>query len=394
MKVLMTADTLGGVWTYCMELCAALAPYEIDISLATMGRKLSPEQRWQVNRLPHVEIHESTYRLFWMQNAWQDVEKAGAWLLSLEQELKPDVVHLNDLGHSELNWKTPVVLVGHSCVFSWWEAVHKQAPPAEWRRYRETATRGVRQADQLIAPSQWMLNALIHYYGPAKACGVIYNGRDFPPLAQDFSSWAEPNVSSNYNTVWNTTKKCEAEPLIFAAGRIWDHAKNIAAVAKIANQLSWPVYAAGEQADPNGGTNIPEGINCLGYLNSDEMAQWLRRAAIYVAPAHYEPFGLSILEAARAGCALVLGDIASLREVWGDTAEYVDPDDSGQLKQVLTMLIEEPNRRQYLARQAWQQAQRYTASKMAAEYMRCYRNLVTSVSKQEQIDKPLSGARA
>ncbi len=31
-------------------------------------------------------------------------------------------------------------------------------------------------------------------------------------------------------------------------------------------------------------------------------------------PARYEPFGLSVLEAALSGCALVLGDIPSLRE--------------------------------------------------------------------------------
>ena len=52
----------------------------------------------------------------------------------------------------------------------------------------------------------------------------------------------------------------------------------------------------------------------------------IARAAIYALPAHYEPFGLSILEAAMSGCALVLGDIPSLREIWGDAAVFVHPD--------------------------------------------------------------------
>jgi hypothetical protein len=58
-------------------------------------------------------------------------------------------------------------------------------------------------------------------------------------------------------------------------------------------------------------------VRCLGPLEASELAGWMHRAAIYALPARYEPFGLSALEAAQAGCALVLGDLSSLREVWG-----------------------------------------------------------------------------
>ena len=47
----------------------------------------------------------------------------------------------------------------------------------------------------------------------------------------------------------------------------------------------------------------------LGVLAPAELRRKLERAAIFAAPALYEPFGLGILEAAAAGCALVLGDI-------------------------------------------------------------------------------------
>src|SRR5690606_9591791 len=123
MKILMTTDTLGGVWTYCMELCAALKPHGVDIILATMGRKLSPIQHRQLQRLANVQLRESEFRLCWMEDPWDDIEEAGEWLLALEREVEPDLVHLNDLGHGNLPWQSPVLLVGHSCVFSWWDAV-------------------------------------------------------------------------------------------------------------------------------------------------------------------------------------------------------------------------------------------------------------------------------
>ena len=38
--VLMTADTVGGVWTYAVELVRALAPHRVTVALATMGASL------------------------------------------------------------------------------------------------------------------------------------------------------------------------------------------------------------------------------------------------------------------------------------------------------------------------------------------------------------------
>ena len=73
----------------------------------------------------------------------------------------------------------------------------------------------------------------------------------------------------------------------------------------------------------------------LGRLDERRWPSGWPRAAIYALPARYEPFGLSALEAALSGCALVLGDIPSLREVWGDAAVFVPPDDAGGLRDAL-----------------------------------------------------------
>jgi glycosyltransferase involved in cell wall biosynthesis len=182
--------------------------------------------------------------------------------------------------------------------------------------------------------------------------------------------------------------------VIFAAGRIWDEAKNIASLVSIADDLPLPVYVAGESAQPgrpdDDGDGTQSGAHYLGFLNKEEMAHWLQRASIYVAPAHYEPFGLGILEAARSGCALVLGDIPSLREVWADAAEYVDPLNPQQLKAAVDRLATSPSRRHYLAQRAWQRAQVYTAERMANDYVQCYRTLVHGPHAVAQSAKALA----
>jgi glycogen(starch) synthase len=74
--ILMTADTVGGVWTYALELVKGLAPQGTHVHLATMGAPLSAAQWQQVAALPNLTIRESTYRLEWMDEPWDDVARA------------------------------------------------------------------------------------------------------------------------------------------------------------------------------------------------------------------------------------------------------------------------------------------------------------------------------
>ena len=102
------------------------------------------------------------------------------------------------------------------------------------------------------------------------------------------------------------------------------------------------------------------------------MAAWLARAAVFALPARYEPFGLLPLEAALSGCALVLGDIESLREVWGDAADYVDPDDADALARTINTLIASPERLHAASGAAYAQAVGYGMERTAAAYVDLY----------------------
>jgi glycosyltransferase involved in cell wall biosynthesis len=164
---------------------------------------------------------------------------------------------------------------------------------------------------------------------------------------------------------------------VLTAGRVWDEAKNVAAVSRVAPRLAWPVYVAGEDRHPDsGGTASTEHVHFLGRLPAGELARWYARAAIFALPARYEPFGLGPLEAGLAGCALVLGDLPSLREVWGDAALYVPPDDSAALHATLAGLIADPGRRTERGRRARDHALRYSPERMAQGYLALYAALL------------------
>ena len=354
----MTADTVGGVWTYALELARALGKYSIDVAIATMGPEPSRPQCEEASAIRNVDLFKSGYKLEWMQDPWSEVRAAGEWLLSLERRLKPDLVHLNGYAHAALPWKSPKLVVGHSCVYSWWRAVRSRKPPAEWNAYKTAVQRGLRAADLVVAPTQAMLDALNENYPLCigERGRVVSNGLD----PHDFS----PALKQKF---------------IFTAGRLWDEAKNIQTLAGVAWQLPWALCLAGEKQNADNGVSLVLKDNCyaLGNLPRDVLRRWYSCAAIYVLPARYEPFGLTVLEAALSGCALVLGDIESLRENWGEAAVFVNPEDRLGMRDVLFKLVNDEGYRARLGRAAREHALQFSAGAMAEQYVDVYRNLLS-----------------
>lgn len=353
-RLLMTADTIGGVWTYALELSEALSPFGIEVCLATMGAPASQKQKEAISKTGNIKLFESSYKLEWMEDPWKDVEESGKWLLDLEKTLEPDIIHLNDFSHGALPFQAPKLVVGHSCVYSWYYAVKHHAPHEAWYKYKEKVTRGIKGADLVTAPTNAMLSLLRHHYGSFRSPGAIYNAR----RADDFL----PGLK---------------EDIVLSAGRLWDEAKNVSMLAWVAPRLKWPVYMAGEKEDPEGRfIQTFGGVNWLGRLSSKEMAYWMKRASIFALPARYEPFGLSPLEAALSGCALVLGDIPSLREVWQDSAWFVKPDDYDGLVKAVNTLIEDDDLRLENVKKVRRRALYFTPERMAKGYLGLYRNLI------------------
>jgi glycogen synthase len=352
--VLMSADAVGGVWRYAVDLGGALVDRGVRVTVAVMGPPPDAAARREAEHRGLVVLHRP-YRLEWMDEPWEDVRRAGQWLLALERTLLPDVVHLNGYAHASLFWSAPVLVVAHSCVCTWWRAVKGERAPGRLDAYRSAVAAGLAGAARVVAPTRAMLDALEAEYSVAVRTQVLPNGQ---------SDAGVPRLPS--------TPK---EPVVLSAGRAWDEAKNIAALCAVAHDIPWPVYVAGDDHEPGGQScNLPA-VRRLGRLHRADLRTWYARAAIYAMPARYEPFGLSVLEAASAGCALVLGDIPSLRENWDGAAEFVAPGDHSALAGTLRRLIERPARRDELARLASARAAQFSIERTADEYLRLYEDL-------------------
>ena len=346
----MTADTVGGVWTYALDLARGLAVHKVEINIATMGAPLGPAQAREAAQIRNLNVFESNYKLEWMDDPWDDIHAAGEWLLRLEEVTRPQIIHLNGYCHASLPWRAPALVVCHSCVLSWGEAVRQGQSFGEWNRYAEEVKQGLRAAHFVVAPSKAMLEATVRHYGSLGKTAVIPNGRSCFRF--------HPRIK---------------QPFVFAAGRMWDEAKNLTVLSTAAEGISWPVYVAGEVRDE---TRNDKAVH-LGKLSTEEMADWLGRASVYALPAKYEPFGLSVLEAAISACALVLGDIPSLRENWEGAAMFVNPNDAQAVSKAIQRLIEDPAERGRLAAAAELRSQDFTVERFVKSYMTLYEELAT-----------------
>jgi glycosyltransferase involved in cell wall biosynthesis len=353
--ILMTTDAVGGVWVYATMLARALAQQGDRITLVTLGPAPNNEQRAALADISRIDVIITGLALEWMDPAGEDRRRAAETLLSLAHELRPDVVHLNSYREGALAWPAPALVVAHSCVLSWWEACHGCLPDEpRWLAYAEAVEAGLRAADAWVAPTAAFGGTIDSLYAPPTRGSVIHNGIETDrPRAR------------------------EKREIILAAGRVWDRAKNLGALLAASPGLPWPVEIAGPLNGPCGEVT-PQNANVrfLGELPRSQLLALMREAAIYAAPASYEPFGLGILEAAHSGCALVLSDIPTLRELWDDAAMFVEPDNPENITAVLQLLCREPKLRSELQAAASARAEHYAIETTAAKYSALYDRLL------------------
>jgi glycosyltransferase involved in cell wall biosynthesis len=160
---------------------------------------------------------------------------------------------------------------------------------------------------------------------------------------------------------------------------MWDAAKNVSALARASKGLDWPVFVAGPGSD-SAGEDSGE-LTLIGNLSHTSLRARMQSAAIFAGAARYEPFGLSVLEAASAGCALVLSDIPTFRELWNGAALFVELNSDRALHEALAGLCTDYRERARLQVAARQRSECYSLARTVEAYHALYRRLLASRSR-------------
>ena len=355
-RLMMTTDAVGGVWVFATTLARSLGLASFEVLLVTLGPRPTAAQTAMVRGCRGVSLVETDLQLEWQDPAGADVCHADTVLRAIADRFGPDLVHFNSFREAMFHWKVPTIAVAHSCVNSWAAACRETDAFTgdEWKTYTLSVEAGLRNADVWVAPTWAFREQLLRRYGLCQGGEVIWNGVE---------SGRGPSAGKR--------------PLVLSAGRLWDKAKNLSAVASAAPSVEWPIKIAGS-SELKRTTSSTALTNCefVGEMSHAALLGEMESASVFVSPALYEPFGLSVLEAASAGCALLLSDIPTFRELWDGAAAFFDPRDSGQLIAALRTLCRDEVHRVRLQRAAAERAQHYSLSKTVNAYRCLYASLL------------------
>jgi glycosyltransferase involved in cell wall biosynthesis len=355
-RIMMTTDTVGGVWVFSANLARALGAANFRVLVVTLGPKPTATQRAMISECPGLSLMETDLALEWQDPAGSDLGHARAVLAEIADGFAPHLVHLNGFREATFDWKVPTVVVAHSCVNSWAAACGETEPFSgdEWKIYSAAVGAGLRNADAWVAPTAMFRDQLMEQYALRAKGHVIWNGVD------GVGRSSEPKL-----------------PVILSAGRLWDKAKNVSAIVSVASRIDWPVRIAGPcGVEGSGFPSTADGCEFLGEMPHEALLAEMKMASIFVSPAIYEPFGLSVLEAASAGCALLLSDIPTFRELWDGAALFFDPREPAAIERCLRSLSKDELLRTRLQRAASERARRYPLRNTVNAYRSLYESLL------------------
>jgi glycogen(starch) synthase len=316
-RILLTTDVVGGVWDFCLVVAEGLRDAGHVVTLLAIG---SPTLRQhQAAQSTGAEVVSAPLKLEWMQDSEADVGATRRLVADVARMVRADIVHANQFAAACADVDVPVIMTLHSDVLSWrrWTLGSTDVPP-EWEPYVSLVREALTRADHVAAVSRFLAHEVRSLYGVDRRIEVIHNG--WPALQAPVTP---------------------REPIALAAGRAWDPAKNVSLIAEAAS--GWDtggVYLAGECTHPDGGrVSPPPPLKSLGFLSRVDLDEWLARTTIYVSAARYDPFGLLPLQAALHGCALLLSDIPSYRELWEGAAWFFRSNDADDLRQQWQRLL-------------------------------------------------------
>jgi glycosyltransferase involved in cell wall biosynthesis len=284
-----------------------------------------------------------------------EIREAGAAIRGLARQTGAEVIHLNSPAlAADGGFSGPVVGACHSCLATWWSTVKDRPLPEDFRWRTQALWRGMLACDALVAPTASFAQATARTY-------------ETPP----------PFVVHNGRAAHSGGPPTKRERFVFTSGRLWDEGKNVAVLDAAAGLSGVPVWAAGPQEGPGGANRVRlDHAQGLGRLGAAAVAEWQLRAPVYASSALYEPFGLGVLEAAQAGCALVLADIPTFRELWSGAAVFAEATDPGAFARAFEALLTDEAEALRLGGLARRRAQRFSVRAMSDGAAAIYRALL------------------
>ena len=183
-----------------------------------------------------------------------------------------------------------------------------------WRRIIYRAAFGSKM--KIITVSYFSKKEIIRYYKVSpKRIHVIYN------------AWQQMDKIDEDEAIIDASKLKRHE-YYFSMGTLASN-KNFKWIINAANNNPKEMFAVAGKGKPDrilNGEKQPNNLLFLGYVTDEQAKALMHYCKAFVFPSFYEGFGIPPLEAVASGTQkLILSEIPVLREIYGKSANYIDP---------------------------------------------------------------------
>jgi glycosyltransferase involved in cell wall biosynthesis len=340
-------DRARGIQT--VQTVRALADQNIGVILAHVPAGADPFDSYSVRRPDNVELAPVSHRLFWplervhsnrifaarlgRKIAWRDVGAVMVRHLKLARMLTDSRPGL------------PLLYEAH-------EAFADTVSQGRRERTAELERSVIEGASALVANSGATARRLAELYAPRARIEVVPNGVDYPAQVpeRDWSRARERVIYAGSFFGWKGVQDLVTAARRLAGFRIRVLGGDQSGIARLRAELG-PESAQ---------------LDFAGRVPHAQVAAELQRSCIAVLPNRADPDSMftspiKLFEYMAAGCALVVSDLPSIREILdADEAEWVAPGDSAALAAAIRALADDPARARVMAARVREKAKAYT----------------------------------
>lgn len=116
----------------------------------------------------------------------------------------------------------------------------------------------------------------------------------------------------------------------------------------------------------------------LGFVSNEDLNYLYNNSLALLMPSIYEGFGLPVIEAMQAGCAVITSDAGSLKEVAEDAALYVDSNSKQSIASGIDRLKNNQKLREILIERGLKRAEEFSWKKTAQQTIKVYKSAAES----------------
>lgn len=196
------------------------------------------------------------------------------------------------------------------------------------------------ESDEAITVSRLMQAEILKKY--KRNVRVIYNA---PSV-----SAAAPDVRREENRVFFAGRLAEQKGLkymLYSAKRVLEEVPGAKFAVAGEGHLAEPLLSFSKSIGIDGS------IVFLGFVGKDELVREYQKATLFVSPSVFEPFGITVLDAAVLGAPIVATKRTGALELFGHgSVAVVKPEDPSDLAEKIIILLRDKNMRDKMAKKA------------------------------------------